>query len=153
MAPDQCGTNANNGNIKSIFRYENSNETLPTSQPASPAPQECRANYSLVPYWDSFVPSEPLIAAGQLSSSIQIGVQADGRTPLIQWGINFSAVDVSWEVPTVQAVLLNNSVEFPRNANLIRMPDENRVSDFASTRRSRKLTRDVCSGTTGSSKK
>ena len=127
-APDRCGTNANNGNIKSIFRYEGNatSAALPTSSP-KPYTQMCGTDYPLVPFWDSFVPSEPLIAAGQLSSSIQIGVRAD-RTPLVQWGINFSAISVDWETPVVSSVMQNPSMEFPRMQNLIRMPDAGRVS-------------------------
>lgn len=125
-APDRCGTNANNGNIKAIFRYENASQALPTSSPKAYTPQ-CATDYPLVPFWDSFVPSEPLIAAGQLSSSIQVGVRAD-RTPLVQWGINFSAISVNWETPVVQAVLRDPEVQFPRMQNLIRMPDAGNVS-------------------------
>ena len=130
-APDRCGTNANNGNIKSIFRYENATSALPTST-ATPYTPQCAATYPLVPFWDSFVPAEPLIAAGQLSSSIQIGVRAD-RQPLIQWGLNFSAINVNWETPVVQSVLKDPTAEFPRMQNLIRMPDAGNVSIPSST--------------------
>lgn len=123
--PDECGTNANNGNIKSIFRYENAKDNVSTSQPAPRTPA-CDADYPLVPFWDAFVPSEPLIAAGQLSSAIQIGVRADHQ-PLIQWGLNFSAINVNWENPTAQRVLDDPAAEFPRMENLIRMPDAGKV--------------------------
>lgn len=125
-APDRCGTNANNGNIKSIFRYENATQALPNST-ATPYTPQCSTDYPLVPFWDSFVPREPLIAAGQLSSAIQIGVRAD-RQPLIQWGINFSAISVNWETPVVQTVLRDPGAKFPRRQNLIKMPDAGKVS-------------------------
>ena len=123
--PDRCGTNANNGNIKSIFRYENATQALPNST-ATPYTPQCGTDYPLVPFWDSFVPSEPLIAAGQLSTAIQVGVTAS-RQPLVQWGINFSAISVNWETPVVQTVLRDPQAQFPRMQNLIRMPDAGKV--------------------------
>ena len=120
-----CGTNANNGHIMSIFRYENATDALPTSEMA-PYTEACDADYALVPFWNAFVPSEPLISAGELGVSIQIGVQ--NNQPLIQWGINFSALEVNWEKPVVPTVLKDPYDEFPRIQNVIRMPDEGKVS-------------------------
>lgn len=130
QVPDRCGTCENNGNIKAIFRYVNATEELPTSVSA-PYEEHCDVDYPLVPFWDAFVPSEPLIAAGQLSSAIQIGVR-DDRSPLIEWGLNFSAMHVDWETPIAQKVWADPEAQFPRKQNLIRMPDEGKVRAFAS---------------------
>ena len=54
-APQGCGQNANNWNIKSIFRYKGAEMAVPMSSGGG-YPQRC-ADEPTTPYWDSFVPS------------------------------------------------------------------------------------------------
>ena len=114
--PD-CGLNANNGNIKSIFRYSGAPASNPTSS-ATAYTQSC-SDEVVVPFWDSFVPSEPLTNGGQLNTAINIGVQSGATT--VKWGINTTAMNVMWDKPILQYVQEGNT-SYPAAANLISLP-------------------------------
>ncbi|KAB8292934.1 hypothetical protein EYC80_007298 [Monilinia laxa] len=111
-----CGSNTNNGNIKSIFTYSGANSTTPAST-AIPYTGRCTDETGLIPFWDSFVPSGPLSGnVDQLNVAIDIGVTADG--PIVTWGINLTALDVDWKKPILQYVLDGNN-SWPVSENLI----------------------------------
>ncbi|QSZ31194.1 hypothetical protein DSL72_000757 [Monilinia vaccinii-corymbosi] len=115
-----CGTNNNNGNIKSIFTYQGANGSTPTST-ATPYTGRCTDERGLIPFWDSFVPSGPLSGnVDQLNVAIDIGVTADG--PIVKWGINLTALDVDWNKPILQYVLDGNN-SWPKSENLISLPN------------------------------
>jgi len=118
-----CGTNANNGNIKSIFSYSGATAGNPTSL-ATTYTQRCTDETSLVPFWDSYVPSTNLTADqfGILDVAIEIGVQTDGSS-IVTWGVNFSALSVDWEKPILDYVLTDNT-SYPSTENLISLTNE-----------------------------
>ena len=118
-----CGRNLNNGNIKSIFRYKGAPDANPNSAAVSYT-QSC-ANEKTVPYWDSFVPAEPVVNGGELDTAITIGVQADGSA-IVQWGINKSAMNVMWNEPVLEYVLQGND-NFSKSQNLISLPTADMV--------------------------
>ncbi|TGO84187.1 hypothetical protein BPOR_0537g00020 [Botrytis porri] len=115
-----CGTNNNNGNIKSIFTYSGAASATPSSS-ATPYTGRCTDETGLIPFWDSFVPSGPLSGnVDQLNVAIDIGVDASG--PIVTWGINLSAIDVDWKKPILQYVLDGNN-SWPASENLIELPN------------------------------
>ncbi|KAI9643544.1 laccase, multicopper oxidase, benzenediol:oxygen oxidorectuctase [Ciborinia camelliae] len=116
-----CGLNSNNGptlngNIKSIFTYKGAvNSTIPAST-ATPYTQRCTDETGLIPFWDSFVPSGPLLNTAQLDVAINIGVTTEGA--VVKWGINLTSLDVDWKKPILQYVLDGNN-SWPVSENLI----------------------------------
>ncbi|RDW60551.1 hypothetical protein BP6252_11934 [Coleophoma cylindrospora] len=115
-----CGSNDNNGNIKSIFTYAGAAAGDPTSTPTTYT-QRCTDETSLVPFWDSFIPSGPLVNFTQnLDVAINIGATANGS--VITWGINFNSLDVVWEKPILEYVK-NGTSDWPTSENLIALPN------------------------------
>ena len=122
QADPDCGLNANNGNIKSIFRYTGA----PVANPTTTGPtytQRC-SDEVVVPYWDSFVPSGPLEKGGNLNSAINIGVTA-GNT-IVTWGINTVAMNINWNQPILGQVFDGNTT-FDKSANVITLPEADQV--------------------------
>ena len=114
-----CGANNQNGNIKSIFHYSGAAGGDPTSS-ATTYTERCTDETSLVPYWDSFVPTGPLAANTEaLDVAIDIGVNQIGGT-VVTWGVNFSSFDVQWTKPILDYVLTGNS-SWPASENLIEL--------------------------------
>ncbi|KAK3711067.1 laccase, multicopper oxidase, benzenediol:oxygen oxidorectuctase [Vermiconidia calcicola] len=77
VGPD-CGRNANNGNIKSIFRYRGAPVRDPTTR-GTPYTQSC-SDEKITPYRVTSVPKKPLAEAGQLNTAIDIGVNNQGQS-------------------------------------------------------------------------
>ena len=122
QAGPDCGLNANNGNIKSIFRYTGA----PLANPTTTGPmytQRC-SDEVVVPYWDSFVPNGPLEKGGNLNSSINIGVTA-GNT-VVTWGINTVPMNINWNQPILGQVFDGNTT-FDKSANVISLPEADQV--------------------------
>lgn len=80
-----CGTNYNNGNIKSIFSYTGASSGDPTSS-ATEYTQRCTDETELVPYWDSYVDNTTLISTTALDVAIGVGVDTAGDT-VVRWGM------------------------------------------------------------------
>jgi hypothetical protein len=146
QAGPDCGLNANNGNIKSIFRYQGAPVANPTTTGPTYA-QRC-SDEVVVPYWDSFVPKGPLEKGGDLNSAINIGVTA-GNT-VVTWGINTVAMNVNWNQPVLGQVFDGNTT-FDRSSNVITLPEADQVCHGNSFDEQAILM--FYSGTTGSSKK
>jgi hypothetical protein len=118
-----CGQNYNNGNIKSIFRYNRAPETDPTST-ATPYTQRC-SDEIVVPYWDTAVPSDGLTEGGQLDAAIQIGVNANNNT-IVKWGLDTTPLYIQWSKPTLEYVWEGNN-SFPQSANVLSVPNKDEV--------------------------
>lgn len=127
-----CGTNGNNGNIKAIFHYSNATDSNPTSTAWSTTdtPDRCTDEdpANLEPYWDSFVPSDPLNADPSFLDvqAVEDGVTSDGST-IFRWAINFTSLNVDWDRPILEYVQEGNT-SYPSYENLIRVPDDADVS-------------------------
>ena len=118
-----CGRNANNGNIKSIFHYKGAPSTFPHSTGVS-YKQRCDDEV-VVPYWNSFVPKGPIEKGGDLNTSIQIGVNAENKT-LVRWGINMVPMKTFWDKPILAQVLEGND-SFTKAQNVITLDKANEV--------------------------
>lgn len=121
-----CGINLNNGNIKAIFRYEGAEETNPVTEASS---HEERCTEEIIePYLKTNVPSEKLVAGGQLNSSIQYGVNSLGST-IVKWCLDTTPIYVNWSKPTLEYVWEGNDT-FPNASNVITMPEKGEVSSL-----------------------
>jgi hypothetical protein len=125
-----CGNNANPNGIRAIIHYSNSNFGNPTSTAwdrtgvnADRCTDESYQSDKLTPYWDSFVPSNPLLANPELLSvqAQEAGVRTDGAT-IFSWAINTTALNVTWEKPILEYVQEGNT-SYPHSENLINVPD------------------------------
>jgi laccase len=116
-----CGSNFNNGNIKSIFAYTGHETETPISSAYSYT-QRCTDETGLVPYWDSYVPQGKEGTFTELTTSQLQQTNNDGSITLY-WQINGSALAVDWEKPTLEYVRTGNT-SYPDTANLISLPSE-----------------------------
>lgn len=127
VVPQGGCSNNQNPNALAIFTYDGAvNKTPPNSTTTNaPAGADCNdPNSQLVPYVKLNVPQNGSIPATQnLGVGFQIVADQNGVTN-IQWPLNFSAIQVPWEKPTVQYVLDNN-FNFTRAMNVITLPKAN----------------------------
>ncbi|KKY27641.1 putative laccase 3 [Phaeomoniella chlamydospora] len=121
-----CGTNANNGNIKSIFHYSGASSSLPTTN-GTAYTQSCLDETKLVPYVSLNVPSTSLIPDSSVLDVSFATVATSGNQTAVQWNLNETAIQVDWEDPTLQYVLDGNT-SYPKDLNLITLPKQNAVS-------------------------
>ena len=116
-----CGANKN-GNALAIFSYTNATSQIPTfGQGNLPPTSGCVDETQLVPYVKLNVPSNQVIPQ---SSDLDVGfavVQSNGQN-VVQWNLNFTAINVTWEKPTLQNVIDGNS-NYPKQLNLIDLPN------------------------------
>ncbi|KAF1952506.1 hypothetical protein CC80DRAFT_422174 [Byssothecium circinans] len=118
------GSGNNRPKAQGIFSYTNANNDLPTSS-AFTEPLDCNEPLSnLVPWVSNTVDSAAFLnQVGQLNVDISVaGVNGNGQNIVI-WGVNLSAIDVTWEKPTTQYVKDGNT-NYPSTFNLIELPTE-----------------------------
>ncbi|KAK5686267.1 laccase, multicopper oxidase, benzenediol:oxygen oxidorectuctase [Elasticomyces elasticus] len=118
-----CGTNFNNGNIRSIFAYAGHTTETPISTAQSYTPT-CGDQTGLVPYWNSFVPQGQTGTFTELTTAQLQQTETDGSIT-VYWQINGSAMSVDWQQPTLEYVRTSNT-NYPKDANLIQLPTEGR---------------------------
>lgn len=125
-----CGNNANPNGIRAIIHYSNSTFGNPTSTAwdttganADRCNDESYQTDKLTPYWDSFVPSDALLADPELLTvqAQEAGVRTDGAT-IFSWAINTTALNVDWNKPILEYVQEGNT-SYPKSENLINVPD------------------------------
>lgn len=133
-AESACGSAANGQigqNGQSIFSYEGAAIGDPTSSRLSPRPANCLDESPLRPNFATTVPSDAFstqVKTLPVSLITTQGVQTNGQN-IVAWGINFTAIDVDWEVPTYSYVI-NHNTSYPSTANLIELKQQNIVSSI-----------------------
>ncbi|KAK5733302.1 laccase, multicopper oxidase, benzenediol:oxygen oxidorectuctase [Elasticomyces elasticus] len=101
----QCSRNANQGNIRSVIRYDGAPETDPTSTGIVQS-TGCY-DESVTPYVGNQVPQDQFASAiRKIDMDFNVGASVNG--PLVQWLINGSDIRVDWSNPTLQYVKDNN---------------------------------------------
>jgi hypothetical protein len=124
-----CGDNANPNGIRAIIHYSNATFDNPTSTAwdrtgvnADRCTDESYQSDKLTPYWDSFVPSNALLANPELLSvqAQEAGVRTDNAT-IFSWAINTTALNVDWDKPILEYVQDGNT-SYPASENLINVP-------------------------------
>lgn len=116
-----CGSNWNNGNIKSQFAYTGHETETPISTGSSYT-QRCTDETNLVPYWNSYVPTNVVGAFTELTVDQLQQTESDGSLT-VYWQVNGSSLKVDWEKPTLEYVKTGNT-DYPSTANLIKLPNE-----------------------------
>ncbi|KAG9787986.1 Laccase [Exophiala dermatitidis] len=122
-----CSSNSNT-NALSIFSYVGANSTTPSNATRTNVPPggpDCSdPNKNLVPYVKLNVPDNYTIPQ---ESHLDVGfaiIQNQAQQTLFQWNLNFTAIQVPWNKPTLQYVLDSNTT-YPPNMNLISLPNAN----------------------------
>lgn len=122
-AETSCGSNTNNAG-RSIFSYAGAATGDPTTSQLSPRPANCNDESPLKPNFATTVPSDNFNSqVKSLPVDLQPGVATNGQN-IVQWGINFTAIDVDWEDPTYSYVIDHNT-SYPTSLNLIELPTSN----------------------------
>ncbi|KAI6823193.1 Laccase-3 [Hortaea werneckii] len=116
-----CGSNYNNGNIRSIFSYEGHEGETPIST-AHDYSQRCTDETGLRPHWNSFVPEGRAGAEFTELTTSQLQAQENDGSITIYWRINGSRLQANWEVPTLEYVRTGNT-SYPENSNVISLPE------------------------------
>lgn len=126
-----CGHNANNGNIKSIFSYEGAGENEPTTT-GTAYTAGCDDQTGLVPWVKKDVPSTDFSAeVEELEVLLSYGTKATysvNGSSVVQWSFNDgNLMDVDWEKPTLEYVFAGES-NWTDDQNLIELPTANQVN-------------------------
>lgn len=117
-----CGSNFNNGNIKSVFAYAGHASETPEST-AQSYTSRCTDETSLVPHWDSYVPTGTSgVTFTELTTSQLQQSESDGSIT-VYWQVNGSALAVNWEKPTLEYIRTGNT-SYPSGANVLQLPNE-----------------------------
>jgi hypothetical protein len=118
-----CGSNANNGNILSIFSYEGHETEIPISS-RSVYTQRCIDEQGVTPYWNSYVPTgEVADKMTPLDTWLNQTTAADG-TLTLYWNVNGSSLNADWSKPTLDYVKNNQLHSFPERAKVIELPSQ-----------------------------
>jgi hypothetical protein len=118
-----CGSNANNGNILSIFSYEGHETETPISS-RSAYTQRCIDEQGVTPYWNSYVPTgEVADKMTPLDTWLNQTTAADG-TLTLYWNVNGSSLNADWLKPTLDYVKNNQFHSFPERTNMIELPSQ-----------------------------
>jgi FtsP/CotA-like multicopper oxidase with cupredoxin domain len=115
---------SNNFNGRSIFTYDTVSVADPTSS-AYTQPDGCAEMSPLVPWVANTVGSSADFKsqAGNLQVNLaQQGLTTNGQN-IVVWGINLTAIDVTWEKPTLQYVKDKNT-SYPKTFSLLELPNE-----------------------------
>lgn len=130
-----CAT-GNNFYGRAIFSYVGADSSDPTST-ASAAPGGCSDEQGLVPWVINTVPSSDFATQAK-NLNVDLGreqVTTNGQN-IVFWGVNLTAMHVSWDMPTLSYVQSGNT-SYPSAYNLLELPVENIVSNpFSSCRQS-----------------
>ncbi|PPJ53188.1 hypothetical protein CBER1_11893 [Cercospora berteroae] len=120
-----CGSNFNNGNIRSIFSYEGHENETPISAAQNYA-QRCTDERGLVPYWNSYVPANDIPTFETLATAINQSTDANGLLTIF-WQVNGTPLRVDWSQPTLGEIQNDRSFSnWPDRANAISLPNANR---------------------------
>lgn len=117
-----CGTNFNNGNIRSVFAYSGHESETPTSTEVS-YNARCTDETGLVPFWDSFVPQGQTGTFTELTTA-QLQQQENDGSITLYWLVNGTTLIADWEQPTLEYIRTGNT-SYPATANVLSLPNEN----------------------------
>ena len=114
----------NNGAGQYIIRYEGAPNANPSST-AGTLSSGCNPPGVLTPFVSNTVGSVQEFQSQ--ASSLDVNLELPGTTTnnqnIVTWGINLTAIDVQWDIPTLQYVKTGNT-SYPVTDNLIELPNE-----------------------------
>lgn len=110
-----CGTSKN---LKpaAIFRYDGAPDALPTNLGTLPPNANCQDNTNFDPVVSRTADQATLVVDAAKPDHSQV-ISVNFVAP-VQWLVNGSAIDVSWDKPVLQYVIDGNT-SYPRKENLV----------------------------------
>lgn len=120
-AVNQCASANSNGAGKAIFSYAGADGSNPSST-AYADPGNCNEPTTLTPWVKNTVNSTAFLnQVGNLQVDISRAQTTTNGQNIVVWGVNLSAIDVTWQKPTLQYVKDKNT-NYPTAFNLIEFP-------------------------------
>lgn len=149
-----CGS-SRNPFPAAILHYDSAPEALPTIPGTQPQDSLCADNTQFVPIVTRTAPLA--LFTPQPSNTLPVSLEVDPKISRVFWQVNASAIDISWDNPTLESLLDGNHT-FPGSDNIVNIPGTSEVcnqstvhtSDFIYASTS-PLT-NACSGAFGSSR-
>ncbi|RMZ88774.1 hypothetical protein DV736_g3991, partial [Chaetothyriales sp. CBS 134916] len=124
---DGCASNLNT-NALAIFEYEGADSDTPPDEDRKNAPptSDCAdPNDLLVPFVKLNVPENGRTMPDSVGLDVGFAVTQDSnQVTNVQWPLNFSAIQVPWQNPTLRRVL-DNDFNFAPDMNVITLPHAN----------------------------
>jgi FtsP/CotA-like multicopper oxidase with cupredoxin domain len=120
-AVNACASSNNNGAGKAIFSYAGAADGSPSSS-AFNDPGDCNEPTVLTPWVKNTVDSTAFInQVGNLNIDISVAQTTTNGQNIVVWSVNLTAIDVTWDKPTLQYVKDKNT-SYPSTFNLIEFP-------------------------------
>lgn len=114
---------SNNYYGRAIFSYSDATVADPSSTAAT-LPSTCADMSPLVPYVSNTVPSSDFASqVGSLDVDLNVEQVTTNNQSIVVWGVNLTAIDVTWDKPTLEYVKTGNT-SYPSVFNLINIPNE-----------------------------
>jgi len=121
-----CASANNNGKAKAIFSYAGA----PSGEPSSTAfadPGNCNEPTVLTPWVKNTVDATAFLdQVDHLNIDIAVAQTTTNGQNIVIWSVNLTAIDVTWEKPTLQYIADKNT-NYPSAFNLIEFPRGNTV--------------------------
>ncbi|KAK0707618.1 ascomycete fungal laccase from thielavia arenaria [Lasiosphaeris hirsuta] len=119
-----CGT-SKNPYPAAILGYAGAGSKNPKDRGIAPPDSLCADQPGLQPIVGRKVPRNQFTAAP--SQSLSVKLEVDSSVSKVFWKVNESAIDVSWEQPTLELIAQGNS-SFPTPKSIITIPDNSEWS-------------------------
>ncbi|KAF2248021.1 multicopper oxidase [Trematosphaeria pertusa] len=117
-----CGS-SNNGAGLSVFSYQGAASGDPTSTGYT-LPTDCNDETNLIPWVSNTVnATASLNEVGSLDINIALPGTSTNGGNMVVWSVNLTAIDVAWDMPTMQYVKDGNT-SYPTACNMIEIPYE-----------------------------
>ncbi|KAF2116397.1 laccase precursor [Lophiotrema nucula] len=114
---------SNNYFGRAVFSYTGAASGDPTSTAAT-IPTTCKDESPLVPWVVNNVDNATFLnQVGNLQVDITQSQVATNGQNIVVWGVNMTAINVNWNVPTLEYVKTGNT-SYPQTFNLIEIPNE-----------------------------
>lgn len=123
-----CGA-SNNKQPAAILRYAGAADALPTDPGTAPPDSLCQDFTGFEPIVSRAVPQHDPVASEKVSVDLVTSSNASTGATSVFWRVNQSAIDISWDKPTLEYIAQKNT-SYPSRLNAITIPDENKWTYF-----------------------
>ncbi len=118
-----CGQ-SHNTNPAAILHYVGAPDALPSDPGTKPADTFCADETGFVPIVSR---NAPLSQFSPETDTLSVSQFNDNKLSKVFWKVNGTAIDISWEKPTLEYVLERNN-SFPQQENIIQIAEKSEVS-------------------------
>lgn len=112
-----------------ILSYVGAEDGMPEDPGEKPADSLCADQTDFVPVVERTVPREDFLDQG--AGELGVTLSVDAERSKVFWKVNGSAIDVSWEEPTLEFVRRGEQGFGAAGGNVVTIPKESEVSFFS----------------------